>query len=168
MSERKSYMVSDLLKAETEAELERRGSHWEPFVHQVFVRLDADQRVTGQRSLEDQAVEALRASVEAELTELQPHFEGPFSEAVQAQIFKEGIGRTQEETGWSRVVAWFRKRWFQPVLLGAAATAAWLLVTGPPSALAEDEVRVQKLSFEGSATVVAEEGLTVVWVQGPG
>jgi hypothetical protein len=162
---KREFTVTELLRQETERELASRSVHWQPFTQQVLRRIDGEARAQSQRGLEDQVLQTLREEVDAELTSRQPHFEGPFVEAVQSRIFKEGIGTRPQPT------RWWRQLWLRPLVAATAVAAGWLFVVsggGPVPGSEPQEVHIQKLSFDGSATVVAEEGLTVVWVQGPG
>lgn len=167
--------TSELLREETREALIDREGHWNPFTEQVMARIDAEDRLQAQVGLERQISAALSAEADRELVDLASRFEGGFLEEVEGRIFREGMEtRDAAETAstiaegpsWlERLRAW----WAAPVAFAGAAAAA-LLVLAPfeerPAELGE--VWVDKLDIDGTATVVAEEGLTVVWVQSPG
>lgn len=150
--------VRQLLREERDRQLERVP--WPAFSAQVMGRLDSPLPA----DLTQAAVETLRQDVDAERTAFAAR-SAAFRDQVEGRIFSEGMRR---RTPW---VATLRSWWARPVrswtLAGAAAAVAavWLWVGPVASNGGPGPVTVDELSFEGTALVVAEEGMTVVWLQ---
>lgn len=158
MSESK-ITVRELLLEEREQELERVA--WSAFGEQVMHRLSdalpAD--------LEQATVEQLRRDVDEEVTA----FAGrsvQFMEDVERRIFSEA---KQVPFGQRLRQAW--SEWTQslvsPWTVAAGAAAALLITLSlmPGASAGPGQVSVDELTVEGGATVVASEGMTVVYLQ---
>ncbi|MEM1023868.1 MAG: hypothetical protein AAGD10_00580 [Myxococcota bacterium] len=151
-----SIDTSQLLQEEVQEELARREGHWTAFSTQLFERLDKESRQAEAEGLEARAVAQLAADVDQSLVELEPRMAKAFREEVEARVFRSGMSPEP----------WWRRRWLHlmPAPLALAAAAALLLVVPTPE-MGPRGVVVERLSVEGAATVFADEGVTVVWME---
>ncbi len=160
------YAVGALLRSEIEAAVEAREDAWNSFSAAVLRRLDRPVEAGSLELLEARALAALRADVEDEVQARAPQFEEAFKEAVESRIFQ---AAQAEPNLWERVRGFFAD-FFTPRGLGwvaAASAAVFLMVAlgGRQEARAPvGQVSVERISFEGSVTVMEQEGITVVWL----
>lgn len=168
------FAFGALLREEAEAELNKREGEWDAFTASVFRRVDNEDLALERMSLEDRAIGLMKAEVDGELSEMLPRFDRAFQKEVEQRIWR--AAREQPTFG-ERVSNWwssFREKMMPRTMGFAAAAAAAALVfavwPGPsadvvPLAVApEGTVSVERVSFEGTVTVMEEGGITVVWL----
>lgn len=168
---KKTVTVGELLREDTREELERRDGEWNAFTSAVFRQLDLEDLGHARASLEDQALDLFKAEIEAELTASAPRFEEAFKEGVEARIF----ASAREPSWWEKLQA-AAKDLFRPApmfrMAGAAAAFGVLMLavvsrSPDPEVIAEalpGEVSVESIGFEGTVTVVPQQGVTVIWL----
>jgi len=160
--------VEALLREERETELSRRAGQWSAFREQVQWRLDCEAGAVRSLAPEDRAARAWAVEVEAEVASMAPRFEGAFREELERRIFARGIEPGEPTWArWARACrAFFASgpTWAMAGGLAAIAIAVGLRVTeGEVTwAASEGTVVVDSLSFEGSAAVTVDGGVTVV------
>lgn len=168
MSDEKVWIsVQDLLQEESDAELASRDGQWAAFREQIQWRLDREAGSVRQMSWEDQAIRVFADEVETEVAVAAHRFEGSFREELESRIFREGIATPSR---WARLVASARAAFASGpswAMAGGLAAAAVVVGLGLRPNGAEVEIRpgtvmVDSLSFEGSAVVTVDEGVTVV------
>jgi len=149
-----SIETSRLLQDEVNAELAQREGHWTAFSTQIFERLEREERRIEGRGLESQAIAQLVADVDQSLVEMEPRLAHGFREEVEARVFRSGMD----------AAPWWRRGWLRlaPAPLALAAAALFFVVPGAEPG--PRGVVVERLSVEGTATVFADEGVTVVWM----
>lgn len=169
---KKTVTVGELLRESTSEELSRRDGEWNAFTSAVFRQLDQEDLGHARASLEDQAIDLFKAGIEAELTASAPRFEEAFREEVEQRIFQSA----KEPTLWQRLQD-SMKALLRPspmfTMAGAAALGVMLFAvvnrTPDPEVIAEalpGEVSVESIGFEGTVTVVPQQGVTVIWLSG--
>lgn len=151
------------LRAETDRELARMEGKWTAFSTQILHQLDAPPAAT----LDQQAVDLLRADVDDEVQAMGPSFEGRFEAGVGRRI------QRPADQGW---LDWLRARVPVPVAgagLGLAAAAAVVMLAvwtepGPVGVPADAaaSVTVDSVSFEGDIVVIPDEEVTMVVLSG--
>ncbi len=171
--ERDELTVAELLTEATEEEIARRDGEWDAFTCSVFRRLDAEAVAHQRADLEAQAIALFKQEIDLELSELSPGFEEAFKESVEKRIFQSAI-----VPSWThRLSAWFERARGDGFGLGwaGAAAAVVLLVfaagtmqtgTQIDDTLMDGHVAVQEISFEGDVTVLPDDGVTIIWLDG--
>ena len=144
-----------LLQDEVDAELARREAHWTAFSTQLFERLEREERQAEGQAIESQTIAQLAADVDQSLVELEPRMAGSFRDEVEARVFRSGMNPT----------AWWRRSWLRLAPAPLALAAATALLVLPSAGQRPRGVVVERLSVEGTATVFADEGVTVVWME---
>jgi hypothetical protein len=171
------FPLGALLREEVEQEIAKRDGEWNAFTAHVFRKADQAELVEARMSLEERAVEMMRAEVGGELAEMLPRFDRDFRDGVEQRIWRSA---REQPSFWSRASEWFAsmKRSLSPRPIGfamAAAAAVAIAVTyapvppnGPsvvPVTVGQSgRVSVDRVSFEGTATVLSDEGITVLWL----
>lgn len=170
---KKTVTVGELLRESTAEELSRRDGEWNAFTSAVFRQLDQEDLGHARASLEEQAIDLFKAGIEAELTASAPRFEEAFREEVEQRIFQSA----KEPTFWQKLQTSV-KALLRPVpmfrVAGAAAAFGVMMIavvsrTPDPEVIAEalpGEVSVESIGFEGTVTVVPQQGVTVIWLSG--
>ena len=166
------FPIGDVLRDGTAAELERRDGEWSAFSASVFRQIDAQSIEETRMTIEDRAIAMMRANVEGELAEIEPRLETQFARGVEQRIWR---AAKATPTLKERIAGWFE--WLPNASLlrpaGFAAAAAMAIVAlamfgieQPPPALAppQGHVTVDRMSFAGTATLLDEDGLSVVWL----
>ena len=165
--------VAELLTETTEREIERRDGEWDAFTSSVFRRIDEEAIAVQRADLEAQAIDLFKQEIDLELSEMAPRFEEAFKESIEKKIFQSAI----EQSWTQRVKAWFEGVRPQNMGLGwAGAAAAVLLMVVAVNTMQESSeltetlssghVAVQRISFEGDVTVLPDDGVTVIWLDG--
>ena len=164
--------VAELLTETTERELARRDGEWDAFTASVFRQLDEEAVATRRADLEAQAIDLFKQEIDLELSEMAPRFEEAFKETVEKRIFQSAI----EQSWTARLKAWFEQARPQLTLGWASAAAAVVLMvlavgsmqgTGElDDELVAGRVSVQRISFEGDVTVLPDDGVTIIWLDG--
>jgi hypothetical protein len=168
--EKKTVTVKELLEEQVGHELERRDGEWSAFTASVFRQIDSEDRGVARASLEDQAIELFKAEIGSELNSIAPRFDEAFKDSVEQRIF----ASAKEPSLWERLksaasdlmrpqIAWR--------FAGAAAAAgvfALAIVQNPGTEMVAEvrpgEVSVESIGFEGTVTVVPQQGVTVIWL----
>lgn len=161
--------VAALLRAEATAAADARD--WGMFSASVDETIRADRRATARAPLDEQAISHLRAEVEAELDAVAPRFEKKFAKDVDKGIAADRPGL------FDGIVEWFRDlttpaRWAIGGLATAGAALLVLFATATPPPSIPDgpqmaqigEVSVDDVSFEGTITVMSDDGIAVIWL----
>ena len=164
--------VAELLTESTDRELARRDGEWNAFTASVFRKLDEEAHAIERADLEAQAIGLFKQEIDLEMSEVAPRFEEAFRDSVEKRIFRSAI-----EPSWrARGKAWLER--LRPAMgLGwataAAAAVALVLAVGSldDAAIMEDglaggRVSVERISFEGDVTVLPDDGVTVIWLDG--
>jgi hypothetical protein len=165
--------VGELLGETTERELSRRDGEWDAFTSSVFRKIDEEAVAAERADLEAQAIHLFKQEMDVELSEMAPRFEETFRESVEKKIFQSAI----EQRWTARFKAWLQQARPQGLSLAwaSAAAAAVLMVVAVGSMqgggqleekLASGHVSVQRISFEGDVTVLPDDGVTVIWLDG--
>ena len=158
--------VGDMLRSEVASAVDDKTHAWSAFAHQVMWAIERARPVGN----DDNAMAMLRDEVESELDALAPRFDSDFREGVERRIFREG----------QTVQPWWRRwsdaftDWLQPspgLGLAAAAAAAVVLVVVRPTSVPEPtpdagQVSISAVRFDGTVTVMPDDGIAVVWVTG--
>ncbi len=166
--------VEELLTEDAAQEIARRDGEWSAFTMAVFDRIDDEDLGVARLPLEDQAVDLFRHEIAGELADLAPRFEEGFREGVEQRIWN----AAREPTLMDRIRAYFDRSlgeglgWSVGWAGAMAAALAIVTVNGIPgnddtSQIAENipgEVSVESVSFEGTVTVMPNNGVTVVWL----
>ncbi|MEQ8272852.1 MAG: hypothetical protein RMA76_42420 [Deltaproteobacteria bacterium] len=165
--------VEELLTEDAAQEIAQREGEWNAFTSAVFARIDEEDLGVARMPMEDQAIDLFRQEVAGELADLAPRFEEGFKEGVEQRIWN----AAREPTVMDRVRGFFDRAFGERVgwsvgWAGAMAAAlAIVTITGMPTEpgtqIAENitgEVSVKSLSFEGTVTVMPNDGVTVVWL----
>ena len=164
--------VAELLTETNEAELSKRDGEWNAFTSAVFRKIDEEALAVQRADLEAQAIDLFKQEIDLEVSEMAPRFEEAFKESVEKKIFQSAI----EQSWAARAKAWVES--FRPQFgLGwaSAAAAAVLMVIAVGTMqdsgeltekLASGQVSVQRISFEGDVTVLPDDGVTVIWLDG--
>lgn len=166
--------VKELLTEDAAQEIARRDGEWNAFTAAVFDRIDDEDLGVLRMPMEDQAIDLFRQEVAGELAELAPRFEEGFREGVEQRIWN----AAREPTIFDRVRAFFDRSlgegigWSVGWAGAMAAALAIVTVTGIPgnergAQIAENNpgaVSVESVSFEGTVTVMPNDGVTVVWL----
>lgn len=167
------FELSAALKGEVDQELLRRDGEWSAFTASVFRQIDGAEAEVTRMSVEDQAIAGLKSEVDAELAEMAPRFEASFRAGIEQRIWQ---AAKQQPTLGERITAWMDQlgRLLLPHSrsLGLAAAMAAILVaialgglfTSGDETLGDSQVSVDRVSFEGSVTVMQEDGSPVVWL----
>lgn len=164
--------VEELLGQDTHEEIARREGEWTAFTSAVFARIDDEDLGLARMPLEDQAIDLFRQDVAGELSELAPRFEEGFKEEIEQRIWNAARAPTLAD----RIRGFFERPFGDGIGFGwagaMAAAVALVAVTGwptdpKPQQIAENipgEVSVKRVSFEGTVTVMPDDGLTVIWL----
>ena len=170
------FGLGALLREEVEGELEKRDGQWSAFTAQVFRRVDQAELAAERMSLEERAIDMMRAEVDGELAEMMPRFDRAFKDGIEQRIWD--AAREQPSLG-ARISEWLSswKKMLAPRPLGLAMAAAAAIVVavtfnplgvqngGEEVAIGNSgSVSVDRVDFEGTVTVMSEDGLTVVWL----
>lgn len=153
--------IESLLRSETASELARMEGRWLAFRTQILHQVGT----AAGSSLDQQAVDLLRADVDDEVHAMSPVFEGPFEAGVDRRL------RTPEAPSW-----WSRLKsrlslpvWSAGFGLAGAAAALLFALEGPgtPDPVgvpveAEASVSVDSVSFDGDIMVVPDGEVTIV------
>lgn len=168
------FGLGALLKEEVDAELAQREGSWNAFTHQVFKKVDQLELVETRMSMEERAIEMMRAEVDGELAEMTPRFERDFKVGIEERIWR---AAKEKPSFGERVSEWFGawKRSLSPRPFGYAMAAAAAIAVGvvynpfatqsivQPVA-SQAGVSVDRVSFGGNVTVMSEGDVTVVWL----
>lgn len=169
---KKTVTVGELLRESTSEELSRRDGEWNAFTSAVFRQLDQEDLGHARASLEDQAIDLFKAGIEAELTASAPRFEEAFREEVEQRIFQSA----KEPSLWQKLQASMKallrpSPMFRMAVAGAGAFGIMMVAvvnrTPDPEVIAEalpGEVSVESIGFQGTVTVVPQQGATVIWL----
>lgn len=166
------FPLGALLREEVDAELSKRDGEWNAFTARVFRTIDQASIVEQRMSLEERAIEVMRAQVDGELAEMTPRFEREFKLGIEQKVWR---AAREKPTLGARVSEWVSswKKMLAPRPIGfamaAAAAVAIAVAYNPLPAVpnAGDvgaRVSVDRVSFEGTVTVMAEDGMTVMWL----
>lgn len=167
----------DLLRESMEEELRRRDGEWSAFSAQVDAKIATSLRAEQRLAPDARAIAGLKGQVESELADLEPRFEGAFLAGIERRIWRSAIERP---SSLARVRAWIDERRHRRGVRFALATAfagglaIALAVADSPRSLGpaggrggvgqEGAVEVERVSFEGTVTVMPEDGMTVLWL----
>lgn len=172
------FTLGEYVRDDTRRELSRRDGEWGAFSAQVFDAIDREAVEARRMSLEERAISTMRREVEGELGELGPRFEGAFQKELEDRIWR--AAKTRPTIG-AALTSWLEaaRGWWSGQartfgLLAATATAAVALAVVVPrgpapqlgAASAPGTVRVDRVSFEGTVTVMEQGGMAVVWLSG--
>lgn len=177
------FELGALLRREVDDELAQRDGEWSAFTSGVFRTIDGAELEVTRMSVEDRAIAAMKAEVDAELAELAPLFDAGFRQGVEQKIWQSA----KEQPTWgARIGGWldslrrtlFPDVGFRGLGLVAAAAAVILVVAlggvfdqpvAPPELTPPtNQVTIANLSYEGSVTVMQNEGVAVVWLADDG
>lgn len=176
------FELGALLRREVDEELARRDGEWSAFTSGVFRTIDGAELEVTRMSVEDRAIAVMKAEVDAELAELAPLFDAGFKQGVEQRIWQSA----KEQPTWgARIGGWLdslRRTLFPDVgfrglgLVAAAAAVILVVVLGglfeqpvvPELTPPANAVTIANLSYEGSVTVMQNEGVAVVWLADDG
>ena len=162
--------VEEWLRLERDAELTRMDDRWVAFGAQLRSRLSSVPT-----TMEERAVDLLRAEVDDEVEALTPAFDSGFPDEVKRRLgrdsgswFRTLYDRVRENRG---RVLW---SWGSGLgLLGAAGALAFMVTAADPAGSGGQgqpplygEVTVDTVDFEGDVMMIPEEGITVVVLSG--
>ena len=164
--EDQSATVGEVLRQEVETEVAERDGVWAAFHAQVMHRIEEHEH--GAVGLADDARVVLRGEVDAELDAMASRFDGEFLDGVERQLFPPA---QKPDPWWQRLGESFND-WLRPSpawgLAAAAAVAAVFVLVRPsptPEVPADDgRVSISAVRFDGTVTVMADEGIALVWV----
>lgn len=165
--------VSELLKEELDEELERRDGEWSAFTQSVFRLMDDEVTQESRMELEELAIAQLKTEVDAELSEMAPNFEEMFRENIEQKIWQSA---KEEVTLWTQLRDFFQSIARSEFGYGfgwatAVAAVVMVAVMATPNTPTLDgsepmagHVSVESLSFEGTVTLMPDDGVTVIWL----
>src|SRR5262245_48128478 len=82
------FPLGALFREEVDAELARRDGEWTAFTARVFRTIDSADVVAERMSLEQRAIEMMRAEVEGELADMTSRFEREFKLGIEQKIWR--------------------------------------------------------------------------------
>ena len=166
--------VGDVLRAEVDeaVEVRERAGAWSPFAQQVLRTIEDYER--DQAAVSDRLAHAMREEVDAELDALASRFDRDFREGVERRIFR---AAREARPWWSEfsdaVRAWLSPRPTFGFAVAAAAAVVFAVVlprtsTGPGTVAVPEvdsgHVSISAVRFDGTVTVMPDDGIAVVWV----
>jgi hypothetical protein len=165
------FALGEHLRAEVSAELDRREGEWSAFEACVMRRIDLVGVEEERMSLEERAIQALHEDIDAELADLAPDFERSFREGIERRIWRSA----KRPSIVDRLEAWMeswrvRLGWRNIGLVTATALILLAFMFGghpllnAPGVAMTDAVSIDDVSFEGTVTVMPEDGITVLWL----